>query len=169
MTIEDQLKEYLRGETMSPELEASIIDPTIRRALYRQIVNQAAHPFRPLLLRLLREEISFRKALWNGEVEDTDDYFEGIYHCAFLLSRCGDPSDTEVLWSVMYLNQDIGELDVGNFVGAGVEETLAFLDQAQNNLSEKIAAYIRESLDHPHTRQWLQSWESGCRESIGIG
>jgi hypothetical protein len=70
------------------------------------------------------------------------------------------------LWKVQYINQDIGEIDVGNFVGAGVAETLAYLDSAPDDVSQEIAEYIRSSMDHPQAAEWLKSWENGCRESI---
>jgi hypothetical protein len=167
VTVEAGLKQYLESGAVPPSLERSLADPAARRALYRVIVSQPIRPFRHLLLRLLDEEIRFREALWNGSVADPDDYFEGVYHCAFLLSRCGEPADTSALWKVQYLNQDIGEIDVGNFVGAGVTETLAFLDQRRDETSSEIASYIRESLSHPGTQEWMQNWESGCRTSIG--
>lgn len=118
------------------------------------------------MLRLLEEEIRFREALWNGSATDAGDYCEGIYHCAFLLSRCGDPSDTAALWKVQYLNQDIGELYVGNFVGAGIKETLDFLDRQTDESSMDIAAYIRDSLASPAATEWIERWEDGCRSSI---
>jgi hypothetical protein len=166
MNIEQHLKQYLESGVIPPMLEATIGDASTRRVIYRSIVSGPIHPFRHLLLRLLEEEIAFRKALWEREAQDEGDYFEGIYHCAFLLSRCGNPADIAALWKVQYLNQDIGEIDVGNFVGAGVYETLSFLDRAGDATSQEIARYIRQSLDHPKAIEWLNSWEKGCRENI---
>jgi hypothetical protein len=165
--LETQLKQYIATGDISPELEASFAEPSSRRQLYRLMVDEPAGPFRPLLVRLFEQEIQFRNALWNGEVADPADYFEGIYHSAFLLSRCGDPSDVPTLWRAQYLNQDIGELDVGNFVGAGVDRTLEFLAQQSGKEYSEIAEFIRESLSHPSALEWIQSWKEGCRASIG--
>ena len=166
MNIDRLIEQFLETGSVSPTLVASLPDPSIRFALYRQIVKMPVHLFRQLLLRLLEEEIAFRNALWEGSVTDEDDYFEGIYHCAFLLSRCGDPSDTAALWKVQYMNQDIGEIDVGNFVGAGISETLSFLDSTIDDASHEIAEFIRRSTNHPQAAEWLKNWEDRCRESI---
>jgi hypothetical protein len=166
MKTEQHLKQYLESGVIPAALDAALGEPSARRGLYRSIVNGPIHPFRQLLLRLLEKEVSFREALWEGDVEDDEDYFEGIYHCAFLLSRCGDPSDAAALWKAQHLNQDIGEMDVGNFVGAGVAETLSFLDRATDEVSQEIARYIRGSLNHPEAVEWLKSWDKRCRENI---
>lgn len=166
MHIEQHLEQYLSTGEISSELEAALSEPSTRRLAYLSIVNQPIPPFRRLLLRLLEEEIAFREAVWEGKAKGAEVASEGIYHCAFLLSRCGNPADTAALWKVQYLNQDIGEIDVGNFVGAGISETLSFLDKAGDETSQEIARFIRESLDHPKAAEWLNSWETQSLENI---
>lgn len=164
--MESYIEKYLQTGNISPELEKSLSDPMWRRDFYRQIMQQPA-PYRFILLRLLNEEIEYREALWHGKTKDSGEHYEGIYQCAFLLSCCGNPSDVIALWKVQYLNQDIGEIDVGNFVGAGVPETLSYLDQSTEENAVEIAEFIRHSLAHSKAEQWIESWKDGWRASIG--
>ena len=122
--------------------------------------KQPPRPYRRLLLRLLDVEIAFRTAIWEGSAEADEESAEGIFHCAYLLSRCGEPADAKALWKAQYLNQDVGELEVGYFIGAGVPETLKFLANENDESSQEIAGYIRDSLQHPKAIEWLASWQA---------
>jgi hypothetical protein len=163
MSITEHLQSYVECGDISADLDESLDNPTERYALYKFLVNEPARPYRQLLLRILDKEIAFRTALWNGDQEARkydETSFEGIRHCAYLLSRCGEPTDVRAIWKAQYLDQDVGELEVGNFVGAGTSETLAFLDNASDDVSHRISEYIRDSLNHPEAFEWLASWET---------
>lgn len=166
MTITKHLQSYLESGQISRELEESLDNPAERHMLYKLLVNQPAPPYRHLLLRLLDNEIAFRMALWHGHMEGDGDSAEGIHHCAYLLSRCGEPADAKAIWKAQYLNQDVGELDVGNFVGAGVSETLAFLVNSNDEVSQEISQYILSSLSHPKASEWLDSWRATRHEFL---
>ena len=159
MSITKLLQSYLEHGQISAELEKSLDNPTERHALYRLVVNQPPQLYRSLLLRLLDKEIVFRMALWHGDAEGDEESCEGIRHCAYLLSRCGEPADAKAIWKAQYLNQDVGELEVGNFVGAGEIKTLAFLAKSSDEISQEISEYIRSSLSHPNASDWLASWK----------
>ena len=142
MSIDYLVGQFLRSGKVEPALEELLRSPAERLALYQLIARRNPREFRPLLLRLFGEEISFRQALWEGTATDDGTFSEGIFHCAFLIHCCGEPSDTAILWKAQHLNQDIGELDGEYFVGAGVAETLAHLDRVNDRISTSIAEYI---------------------------
>jgi hypothetical protein len=166
MNLEESLAQYLDSGEVSPTLEQALRIPLNRRAVYYQLAGGHLGQHRQLLLHLLGLEIAFRNAIWEGTEGDDDDCFEGIYQCAFLVGRCGEPSDTRALWKAQYLNQDIGELFVGYFVGAGVAETLHYLDQETDEVAKDISAFIREALSEPEALQWIRNWEQRCSESL---
>ncbi|MFZ5635034.1 MAG: hypothetical protein ACOY82_00460 [Pseudomonadota bacterium] len=167
MDLDQSLTEFLRTDEISPAFARQLSVPSNRRALYFHIAHGPLREYRSLLLHLFALEVAFRDALWEGTDVDEDDCFEGIYQCAFLLRQCGDPADTRTLWKAQYLNQDVGELYVGYFVGAGIKETLAFLDQASDPSSVEIANFVREALaEDPGAQEWLKDWERQCSESL---
>jgi hypothetical protein len=166
MNLEESLARYFDSGEISPALQQWLRTPLNRRAVYFRLAGGPLAEYRQMLLHLLDLEISFRNALWEGTEDDADDCFEGIYQCAFLLGRCRDPSDTKALWKAQYLNQDIGELFVGYFVGAGIAETLHYLDQEADDVSMEIAEFIREALSEPEALQWISNWEERCASSL---
>jgi len=83
-----------------------------------------------------------------------------------LLSRCGEPEDAKAIWKAQYLNQDVGEIEVGNFVGAGASEALAFLAKSNDEVSQEISEFIRSSLSQPNASDWLASWKIERYESL---
>jgi hypothetical protein len=166
MNITQNLEKYRESQILPSELEFSLLNPAHRRIAYQCIVKGNISPYRVLLRFLLQEEIEYRNALWNGYSKDEADYHENIYQCSFLLSRCGNPEDVILLWKVQYLNQDIGEIDVGNFVGAGIPETLSFLKSKTDETSREIAQFISDSIDNPRAIEWLKEWEKSCYQNL---
>lgn len=166
MNIAQSLEKYRESRMLPPELEICLQNPAYRRIAYQYIVKGDISSYRVLLRFLLQEEIGYRNALWNGDEKDEADYYENIYQCSFLLSRCGNPEDVMLLWKVQYLNQDIGEIDVGNFVGAGIPETLSFLKSKTDETSREIAQFISHSVDNPWAIEWLKEWEESCYQNL---
>lgn len=64
------------------------------------------------------------------------------------------------------MNQDIGEIFVGYFVGSGIDETLRYLDQETDEVSKEIAEFIRTRVNEPEAVKWIRSWEESCCESL---
>ena len=160
MNVDQHLRAYLESGQEAAQLDQVLSSPTERHQIYRAIARQPPRPYRLLLLRLLDREIAFRNALWDRSAEFDEESAEGIFHCAYLLSLCGEPADTKALWKAQYLNQDVGELEVEYFIGAGVPETLAFLTHENDETSQEIAGFIRDSLKQPIETQWLASWRA---------
>ncbi len=163
--IQHELIQLLETGAMPPTLAQRLRNPADRLAMYGIIVDRNPQQFRQLLLRLFDEEIAFRNALWDGSVEDDGDFCECIYHCAFLLHCCAEPSDTVNIWRAQYLNQDIGELDGWYFIGAGLTETLSYLRRDNDQASAAIAEYI-ENWSRYISPGSLSDWQQGRRQWI---
>jgi hypothetical protein len=58
----------------------------------------------------------------------SDEYFENLYWCAFLLNLVGDPSDVPMMWEAKHIDFDTGAgFDVQFLLGASVEPTFDYL------------------------------------------
>jgi hypothetical protein len=140
-----------------PALDLTL--PQDRRAKLRSIApdRNNVKTIHPELQDLFARETEFRRALWHHEVTDDDDYFENVYHCALLLYLVGSPADVPMMWKAKRLNMDVGSgLDYQFLVGAGVNETIAYLDK---NHYDDIEAYIRNCDPRNMTPEALEEWE----------
>ncbi len=89
------------------------------------------------LLKIFEREMDFRKAGCPG---DDADYFESIYLCGLLLYLVGDLADVPLMWKAKNIDMDTGcGFDVQFLVGAGVDETISYL-QARGDF--KSVAYL---------------------------
>jgi hypothetical protein len=162
MNVNQAIKEYLdNGNIISPGIVAILSQSSERQSLYKALLDQPLAPFRNLLLLALDHEVAFRSALFNGECEDPDDHYEGIYRCAFLLYRAGDVADTLPLWSAKHINMDVGSsLGAEYFLGGGVAETIAFLDGWSDPDAVAILDYLSEFLSYEEG-EWTyrEQWE----------
>ncbi|MBY0238571.1 MAG: hypothetical protein K2X55_04585 [Burkholderiaceae bacterium] len=158
---------FNNGNAVTPGMASMLGDPALRHALYQALLNQPAALFRPLLLFALDLEVEFRQALFEGARLDPDGYYEGIYHCAFLLYRAGDPVDTLKLWQVKHINMDVGSsLGAEYFLGAGVEKTMALLDGWSDEDAIAIVEYINDFLIHDNWQGGREAWEAECVASL---
>lgn len=162
MNIKQAVQDYLdNGNIVSPELASILSRSGERQSLYKVLLDKPMVPFRKLLLVALDHEVAFRAELFEGECEDPDDHYEGIYRCAFLLYCVGDVADTLPLWSAKHTNMDVGSsLGAEYFLGAGVADTTAFLDRWSDPDVVAILEYINEFLAY-EDRVWSgrEQWE----------
>ena len=144
MNINQAVKDYLdNGNIISPGLASAISQSGDRQSLYKVLLDQHIAPFRNVLLLALDHEVAFRNELFDGKCEDPDDHYEGIYRCAFLLYRAGHVADILPLWSAKHTNMDVGtSLGAEYFLGAGVSETVAFLEGWSDPDAVDILEYI---------------------------
>lgn len=166
MTLENLLAELPSKDRIPEELENRLNAASERLSAYKFIAERDPCPYRELLLRLFHKEIAFRKALWSGSTRDEMDFGESIYHCAFLLCSCGNADDTFAIWKAQYLNQDIGELDAEYFVGAGIEETLAFLRKSPRPTANEIVHHIRTWVSWGGAPDSVARWRKGRQDWI---
>ncbi|WP_141832680.1 hypothetical protein [Herbaspirillum sp. SJZ107] len=120
-----------------------------REQALSHILPESAKQHHEMLRQLFVAEMEYRRR------DDDHDYFENIYWCAYLLFKVGDPSDSEVMWRAKHINMDTGcGFDTENLVGAGVDETVTYLDK---HGFRDIARYIlscTELRDRSHIESW---------------
>ena len=99
------------------------LDTPRGRAEFLQAVNPAdATASHQHLRDIFQAEMAYR------ENDDDHDYFESIYHCAYLLFCVGDPSDVPAMWAAKHINMDTGTgFDIEFLLGAGRDATDAYL------------------------------------------
>jgi hypothetical protein len=114
-----------------------------RAALMRIPPDRAvARKYHSELLELFRREMAYRRGDDSPEGEGESDCFEQIYWCGLLLYLVGDPADVPLMWEGKQINMDTGIGFDGQFlVGAGVEETIKYLEE---NGQKKPAEYLKE-------------------------
>ena len=160
------LRKFRDTAVFSPTLENAMLRPEFRMSTYRYLVKETVTPYRLLLTRLFSLEVAYRRAIWQGLIEDDEggEFSEGIYHAGYLLSLCAEPSDVELIWTGHMLNQDIGELDPGNYLGAGLDQTLSYLDASSHTDAPDIARFIRSNFEAFGGEAGIQLWRAGRRE-----
>jgi hypothetical protein len=130
-------------------IEFDIATPASREQVLLSILPESAKQHHQMLRQLFAAEIEYRRS------EENHEYFENIYWCAFLLFMTGDPSDSEVMWRAKHIDMDIGcGFDAENMVGAGVDQTVAYLDK---HGFHDIACYILSCTDL-RDRSHIESW-----------
>ena len=131
----------------------SLSDPAFRESILKNIAptREAARNWRQTLLAILELEMTYR-----DDSPNDGKYFENLYWCGFLLYLAGDPTDVPLMWRAKHINMDTGcGFDGQSFVGAGVEETVRYLEQRGEG---EIAAYIK-SMKESGELDELAEWE----------
>lgn len=170
MDAKQAIESYERSGDLGAELRAAIASPGGRRQIYELLQDKALHPFHALILAMFEQEMLFRKALGEHQPEAMaaagDEYAtSAIYRCAFLLYEIGDPDDVFILWQAKSLDFDIGcMMGVEYFLGAGVNEAIAFLEQSDRQESRKILDYIKNLFDDlSELEEQRRGWERARR------
>lgn len=157
----------LLSEVAAPEVQAALSSAAERQVLYKLLVNEPLQPLALLIRAAFQKEVEYRDALWEGAVEDDGDFYEGIYRGAFLLYCLGNAEDIHSLWRAKRLNTDVGSsMGAEFFVGAGVNKSIAFIENMDSPESSDIAVYIRGWFSQPDAMQWQKGWEESMRSNI---
>ena len=155
------------GDVSAVEVNAVLSDAAERQKLYRQLVGGPLESFAPLIREAFRREVAYRKALWDGTSEESDEYYEGIYQCAFLLYRLAAVEDLASLWTAKHLNMDVGSsLGAEFFVGAGVEQSMAFLATTPFPEAADVREYVGGWFNQADARKWQKGWEEDMLQTI---
>jgi hypothetical protein len=124
-------------------------DPAARARSLAGIAPEHAAEHHALLRRIFEAEAEDRRATGGGE------FFENLYHCAFLLYLVGDPADVPMMWRAKHLDFDTAcGFDVQFLLGAGSRRTLTYL---ADNGHEALARALSE---HPDLDEDRQEWET---------
>ncbi|MBM3116072.1 hypothetical protein [Jeongeupia naejangsanensis] len=168
MRAEQALQKFKElAAVTSSEVQAVLANPAERQALYKLLLSEQLHPMAPLIRAAFQKEVEYRDALWERTVEDDGNSYEGIYRCAFLLYCLGTPDDIPALWQAKYLNMDVGtSMGAEFFIGAGLNESIKFIENAVHPESTEIAAYIQGWFSQSDAMQWQKAWEEDMRSNI---
>lgn len=80
---------------------------------------------------------------YRSDETNSDEHFENLYWCGLLIYQLGITEDIIALWRAKNLNFDTAcGFDVQFLVGGGVEETLDYLDRADQPDGKQAASYL---------------------------
>ena len=145
LTANQILSDYMKNDLILSDVQKDQLkDPSIRNEIYKLFSNEPSEHFRSLILNLFEEEIDFTNLLSDGDAEDPDYLHENIYLCAIFIYWMRNTEDVFILWKAKNLNMDMGcMLDISCLFGAGVNETIEYLENSSNPASEDILDYIK--------------------------
>lgn len=146
LRAEEILKAYDESRDMlTASVKGGLASRNERQRLYKLLLMRPAKEYGTLTRQAFAEEVQYRAALWSGTTEDDGDCYEGIYRCAFLLYRIGDPADIAALWSAKYLNMDVGtSMGPEFFMGPSLQAVVQYLEKSSLDDSEEVLEYIKD-------------------------
>lgn len=142
----------------SAEAAALLADPFFRDKLLRVMGRNLEAAHRLLLLNVLAREA--RRRLEPVTHPGAGDLFENIYYAALLLYRIGDVRDSLAIWKAKMTDMDTGCGMEGDFmVGAGREETIAYLRSLADPQAATAAEHLALGSDYESVDAW-HAWRS---------
>lgn len=98
----------------------------------------------------LRDVFRAEMAAWPS-----DELYENLYWCAFLLYLVGDPADVPMMWQAKHIDFDSAcGFDVQFMLGAGPQQTLDYLRaHGHDDIARELSAY-------PELADDLDEWEA---------
>lgn len=131
--------------------------PLQRRAALQKILPDRAvvKKYHTELLELFRREMAYRRADDSTEGECESDCFEQIYWVGLLLYLVGDPADVPLMWEGKQIDMDtaIG-FDAQFLVGAGVEETIKYLEERGQKEPAEYLKGLKASKELDDLSEW---------------
>lgn len=135
---------------------AALADPAVRRAIYHVIADDGAQANHGLLRAMLPIEVAYRSGQ-GAEASDGGDYYNNLYTCGLLLYGVGDVTDVPAMWAAKTTDMDTGcGFDVQMLVGAGVEQTLAFLRAHGHTQAADYIAECQKTGDFDDLAGWCE-------------
>lgn len=90
-------------------------------------------------------------------------YFETVGQMLFCL---GQLEDIQLLWDAKFADFDSSmRFDGSYFFGAGIEETMIYLETHEIEDKDDILEYLRDSVDH--VKPWLDKWKQSVYARFG--
>lgn len=91
----------------------------------------------PLVQSVQKQEITYHQRIWC--------ILDSIQLCSFMMFQLAHVEDVPLLWQAKQANYDtLLGLDIQLLVGAGVEETLHYLQQVSEGWAVEAASYIQQ-------------------------
>lgn len=168
LRAEEILKAYDETRDMlTPSVKGGLASRNERQRLYKLLLMRPAKEYGTLTRQAFAEEVQYRAALWSGTTEDDGDCYEGIYRCAFLLYRIGDPADIAALWSAKYLNMDVGtSMGPEFFMGPSLQAVVQYLEKSSLDDSKEVSEYIKDWASQDDAERWQRNWEDEMTSNI---
>jgi hypothetical protein len=165
MKATEFLKQYRAAGGMNDELLAHIGNAVNRLMIYKLLNRSLELQHHALLRQMFEKEMQFRKCY--DDTANGADLHQCIYHCGYLLYRLAVPSDAYLLFAAKSIDMDVGtSFGAEYFVGAGVANTLRFLEQENNEDAKDIHSYVSEYFGNPINDGYMKSFEQGAADGI---
>jgi hypothetical protein len=133
--------------------------PLQRRALLLRMPpdRDSVRKYHEELLDLFRREMTYRRESATPPNDDESECFEQIYWCGLLLYLIGDPADVALMWEGKQIDMDTACGFDGQFlVGAGVEETIKYLDEHGQKKPAEYLARMKADRELDDLPAWEQ-------------
>jgi hypothetical protein len=127
------------GSVVELSAEASqLLDaPSFRQEVLREIHRNPSIDVSGLLRAILDREANCRLSA------KSEEYFENLYWCAFLLWRVGDLRDVIPLWRAKNIDFDTAcGFDIQFLTGAGLNQTIEYLESSTDPEAKPALEYI---------------------------
>lgn len=110
----------------------------------------------PIALYLFEQEVCWRKE----EDYDESGYFDHFYFIAYVLALFRKPEIVWLFWDAKHIDMDCGVgFDGEHLVAAGIPETIAYVQQSNHPLKDRILNYINHKQgEYPFTAKRLENW-----------
>lgn len=122
-----------------------------RKLLYKEINKYFSHEYAKLIRKMFSIEVKARTVFYSYdldfkeiEYDETYDCPTSIKCCTYLLYSLGNLDDVKSIWNAKCIDFDsYFELDGQLLVGAGVDETIAFMQNDKDEIAELILKDVK--------------------------
>lgn len=146
----ESILEIISKNIKSTEIDDKLKICDFRKLLYKELHRDFSYKYAELIRKLFAIEVKEREALCSydsnvaREIDNTYDCPLSIICSTYLLYRLGDLNDVKSIWNAKCIDYDsYFEIDGQFLVGAGVDETIAFLRRKRGRIAKFIIKDIK--------------------------
>ena len=146
----ESILEIISKNIKSTEVDDKLKICDFRKLLYKKLHRDFSYKYAELIRKLFAIEVKEREALCSydsnvaREIDNTYDCPLSIICSTYLLYRLGDLNDVKSIWNAKCIDYDsYFEIDGQFLVGAGVDETIAFLRRKRGRIAKSIIKDIK--------------------------
>lgn len=145
-------------EVLVENTEEDDQNAAFRVSVLKALAKNFSQDDRPLIRFLLKQEIAYHENVWG--------IFESIRLCGAMLFLLAQVEDVGLLWEAKTANFDtMSGFDIQLLVGAGVTQTLAYLQQIEEEWAEDARLYLEEC-QQAGDFQRLDRYREGLRAAL---
>jgi len=161
MDDKDLVLLILNGDIEFNKISEKLYFCAFRKEIYKELhIKDSLLKYENLIRHLMSIEMEERsKDIWDDETVYADYYdYECFYWAIFFIYRLGNVSDVKIIWEAKYIDFDTSlGVDMQWLIGAGVENTISFLEREPDEKSKEILKYIKSCRDEGHFDD-LERW-----------